>query len=213
MTVIGALHGDAGGLPTTPPGEVASLARYRDRLTSQELTARIGMLIFLGSWVMLFAGLLFTYGLVRSRAPIWPPPDQPRLPLLLPGINTLAIAAASAALVAAQRALRAGLQRSSGARLAAAALLGALFLALQIEVWSSVWRAGLVPSGGPYPSVFYALTVLHALHVAAGLVALAILAARALAGRARRLAVDLWTMYWHAVGAVWVVLYASVYVS
>jgi cytochrome c oxidase subunit 3 len=211
MSVSGSLHGGAAGLPSRSP--VATLADYRDRPTRQELTARVGMVVFLGSWLMLFAGLLFTYGLVRSRAPVWPPLDQPRLPLLLPGINTLAIAASSAALVAAQRALRAGRQRSSGARLALAALLGTLFLALQLVVWVALWRAGLLPSGGPYPSVFYGLTVLHALHVAVGLVALGLLAARALAGRARRLAVDLWSMYWHAVGAVWVVLFASVYVS
>lgn len=211
MSVSGSLDGSAAGLPS--PNPVATLADYRDRPTRQELTARVGMVVFLGSWLMLFAGLLFTYGLVRSRAPVWPPLDQPRLPLLLPGINTVAIAASSAALVAAQRALRAGRQRSSGARLALAALLGTLFLALQLVVWVALWRAGLLPSGGPYPSVFYGLTVLHALHVAVGLVALGLLAARALAGRARRLAVDLWSMYWHAVGAVWVVLFASVYVS
>lgn len=211
MSVSGSLDGGAAGLPS--PNPVATLADYRDRPTRQELTARVGMVVFLGSWLMLFAGLLFTYGLVRSRAPVWPPLDQPRLPLLLPGINTVAIAASSAALVAAQRALRAGRQRSSGARLALAALLGTLFLALQLVVWVALWRAGLLPSGGPYPSVFYGLTVLHALHVAVGLVALGLLAARALAGRARRLAVDLWSMYWHAVGAVWVVLFASVYVS
>ena len=211
MSVSGSLHGGAAGLPS--PNPVATLADYRDRPTRQELTARVGMVVFLGSWIMLFAGLLFTYGLVRSRAPVWPPLDQPRLPLLLPGINTVAIAASSAALVAAQRALRAGRQRSSGARLALAVLLGTLFLALQLVVWVALWRAGLLPSGGPYPSVFYGLTVLHALHVAVGLVALGLLAVRALAGRARRLAVDLWSMYWHAVGAVWVVLFASVYVS
>jgi cytochrome c oxidase subunit 3 len=213
MSVIGALHGGAAGLPPPTAGQVAALSEYRDRPTRQELTARVGMVVFLGSWVMLFAGLLFTYGLIRSRAPEWPPLDQPRLPLLLPGINTLAVAASSAALVAAQRALRAGRQRSSGARLALAALLGTLFLGLQLVVWATLWRAGLVPGGGPYPSVFYGLTVLHALHVAVGLVALGTLSLRALTGRARRLTVDLWSMYWHAVGAVWVVLYASVYVS
>ena len=192
---------------------MASLARYRDRPTGQELTARIGMLVFLGSWAMLFAGLFFAYGLVRARAPAWPPPGQPRLPLLLPGIATAALAGSSAALVAAQRALRGGRQSPAGARLALAALLGALFLALQIAVWSGAWRAGLLPGGGPYPSVFYGLTAFHGLHVAVGLAALGLMAARALSGRARRLTVDLWALYWHGVGAVWIALYASVYLS
>lgn len=213
MTVIGALDRGAAGPGTPLPGAVRELAAYRDRPTSQELTARVGMAIFLGSWLMLFAGLLFVYGLVRSRAPVWPPLDQPRLPLLLPAINTLAIAASSAALLAAQRGLRAGAQRAAGRWLLLAVLLGSVFLSLQLVVWIGLWRAGLLPSGGPYPSVFYALTLLHALHVAVGLLALALHGGRALAGRASRLGTDLWASYWHAVGAVWLVLYLAGYLA
>lgn len=205
------LQGDAAGLAAPPPAAVRSLAEYRYRPTRRELTARVGMAIFLGSWVMLFAGLMAAYLLVRARADFWPPPDQPRLPVVLPGINTAVIVASSAALAAAQRALRAGQARAGSRRIALSALLGVLFLCLQLAVWSSLWRAGLVPAGGPYPSAFYALTTLHGLHVAVGLVALGALAVRAHAGRAARMALDLWAMYWHAVGAVWLVIYVSVY--
>jgi cytochrome c oxidase subunit 3 len=215
MTVIDSIHGEPAALaaPGGGGGPVRSLAHYRDRPTRQDLTARVGMVIFLGSWLMLFAGLFFVYGLVRARAPVWPPLDQPRLPLLLPGVNTVAIAASSAALLRALGALRSGAQRVAGRWLALAAGLGCLFLALQLVVWVGLWRAGLLPSGGPYASAFYGLTVLHALHVAVGLLALGLHAARALAGRAARLSVDLWAMYWHAVGAVWLVLYVAVYLS
>jgi cytochrome c oxidase subunit 3 len=213
MTVIASIQPDGAALAAPAPREGTGVAHYRDRPTRQELTARVGMVVFLGSWLMLFAGLLFVYGLIRARAPVWPPLDQPRLPALLPGINTAAIAASSLALRAGQRALRAGEQRAGGRWLAIAALLGCLFLALQLAVWAGLWRAGLLPGGGPYPSAFYGLTVLHALHVAVGLAALGLLAARALAGRAARLSVDLWAMYWHAVGAVWMVLYLALYLS
>ena len=205
--------GDHGvGPAQSPPGVLRSLADYRGRdRERQEITARVGMLVFLGSWIMLFAALFFVYGSVRSRAPAWPPPDQPRLPVLLPGVNTGAMAASSAALAVAQRALQAGRHRACGAWLALAAFLGATFLSLQLAVWSGLWRAGLRPSGGTYPSAFYGLTALHALHVVVGLVALGMLAARARAGRAEQLGVDLWAWYWHAVGAVWLVLYTTVY--
>jgi len=207
-----ALGGHGVGPAGAPPGVLRSLAEYRGRARErQALTARIGMLVFLGSWIMLFAALFFVYGSVRARAPAWPPPDQPRLPVLLPGVNTGAMAASSAALAVAQRALRAGRHRAGGAWLALAAFLGATFLSLQLAVWSGLWRAGLRPSGGSYPSAFYSLTALHALHVVVGLVALSVLATRARAGRAEQLGVDLWASYWHAVGAVWLVLYATVY--
>jgi cytochrome c oxidase subunit 3 len=194
-------------------GQVRDLAEARRRPSPGDATARVGMAVFLGSWLMLFAAMFFTYGLARARATVWPPLDLPSLPLLLPGLASAVIALSSASLLAAQRRLGAGLQRAAGGWLLAATALGAAFLALQLVVWVGLWRAGLRPDGGPYPSAFYGLTVLHALHVAVGLLALLWLGLRALAGRAARLAVDLWAMYWHAVGAVWLALYAAVYLT
>ena len=194
------------------PARVYGLARYRRRPSGDERTARVGMAVFLGSWAMLFAGLFFAYAFVRARATVWPPLDAAPLPRLLPGLNTLVIAASSAAVVRAVRAQELGRARSAAASLAAAAVMGTIFLALQSLVWIGLWREGLVPSGGPYPSVFYGLTAFHALHVLVGLVALGWLAARV---RARtgfpRADVRLWGWYWHFVGVVWAVLYVTVY--
>jgi cytochrome c oxidase subunit 3 len=202
---------DERGRPAPPV--VVDLARRASRPTREEATARLGMVIFLGSWAMMFAGLFFSYGLVRARAPAWPPFDQPRLPLLVPGLNTAVIAASSLAVTRALRAFGARRGVVIARWLAAATALGVVFLALQGEVWIRLWREGLVPSGGPFPSVFYGLTGLHALHVLVGIGALAWLTARALRARgASRLSVRLWGMYWHFVGAVWVVLYGIVYV-
>lgn len=197
------------------PVRVYGLDRYRRRPGAEERTARVGMAIFLGSWAMLFAGLFFAYALVRARAPVWPPLEAPPLPRLLPGLNTLAIAASSAAVVRAVRARELGRTRGASRSLAAAALLGAVFLSLQVLVWIGLWRDGLVPSSGPYGSVFYAFTVFHALHVLVGLVALVWLAAsvRARTAAAAKASTDvrLWGWYWHFVGGLWALLYAAVY--
>jgi heme/copper-type cytochrome/quinol oxidase subunit 3 len=182
----------------------------------QEATAFIGMVVFLASWAMLFASLFFAYGLVRNHATAWPPADQPRLPLLLPGLNTLVAVGASLALEQAGRAWQAGRHRVVAAGLALATALGAAFLVLQASVWTSLWQGGLRLDGGPYPSAFYALTGLHAAHVLVGLVALAWLTLRTWRGPLdprRRTPLRLWTMYWHFVGAVWLILYAAVYVA
>jgi cytochrome c oxidase subunit III len=194
------------------PAPVYGLAKYRSRARGADRTARIGMAVFLGSWAMLFVGLFFAYGFVRARASAWPPLDSPPLPRLLPGLNTLVIAASSWAVVRAVSAQTLGRTRSAGASLALAALLGATFLGLQGLVWAALWREGLVPSGGPYPSVFYMFTAFHALHVLVGLVALACLAGRARGATAPSATdVRLWGWYWHFVGAVWAVLYVTVY--
>jgi heme/copper-type cytochrome/quinol oxidase subunit 3 len=203
-------RGDEPGGQRSAP--VYGLAKYRRRARGADQTARIGMAVFLGSWAMLFVGLFFAYGFVRARASFWPPLDTPPLPRLLPGLNTVVIAASSWAVARAVSAQELGRTRSAGASLAVAALLGAIFLGLQGLVWAALWREGLVPSGGPYPSVFYMFTAFHALHVLVGLVALAWLAARAL-GSAGSSATDvrLWGWYWHFVGAVWAALYVTVY--
>jgi heme/copper-type cytochrome/quinol oxidase subunit 3 len=135
--------------------------------------------------------------------------DQPRLPITLPALNTGAILLSSCTLERALQEVRSG--RPAARPLALTAALGVVFLALQALVWVRLYREGLVPSGGPYASVFYTLTLFHALHVCVGLGAVAWLAARAAHGAARPLSVRLWTMYWHFVGGVWVVLYATVY--
>lgn len=178
-------------------------------------TAYVGMVVFLASWAMMFASFFFAYGLVRAHAEVWPPLDQPPLPLGLPGANVGIAAASSAFLGLALRALRAGRVRRAATRLGASAVLGLAFLGLQSEVWASLWRAGLRPDGGPYASVFYGLTAIHALHVVVGLGALVVLTARAARGRAAaalHLPVRLWSMYWHFVGVVWAAIYAAVYV-
>ncbi len=208
MSRTAAQGGELGGVPGA---HVYGLARYRRRPRGAERTAHVGMAVFLGSWAMLFVGLFFSYAFVRARAPAWPPLDAPPLPRLVPALNTLVIAASSAAVVGAVRAQELGRTRAARHALAVAAVLGAIFLALQGLVWAGLWRRGLVPSGGPYPSVFYALTAFHALHVAVGLVALGWLAAAG-AG-ASRTRVRLWGWYWHFVGIVWAVLYATVYLA
>ena len=191
--------------------QVRELSRWSPRRDEGELTAWVGMLVFLAAWTMLFAALFFAYGLVRSRAEAWPPPDLPPLPRLVPGLGTLVLLASSGAVDRALRACRPVARRRAGQWLALAALLGAAFLGVQLLVWARLWGAGLEPSGGPYPSVFYGLTAIHALHVLVGLLALSWLAVRALSRGASRLSVRLWAAYWHFVGAVWVSLFVAVY--
>src|SRR5204863_504003 len=84
---------------------------YRLRRSEDEITSYVGMIIFLGSWAMMFAALFFAYAVVRVRAPMWPPPDEPALPILIPGLNTVVIAGSSAAVAVAVRAHALGRQR------------------------------------------------------------------------------------------------------
>ncbi len=195
---------------------VGSVIPLKTRGSGDPVTAWMGMVFFLASWAVMFATLFYIYAGVRARMPAWPPLDQPVLPLVLPGLNGGVALLGSLAIVLGLRWLRTGDARRGAHALLVAAWLAAVFLGLQAYVWGALWRDGLRPDGGPYPSVFYALTCFHALHVLVGLVALVGLAVRAsrggLTGNAS-LPARLWGMYWHFVGAVWVAIYAIVYVA
>jgi cytochrome c oxidase subunit 3 len=194
---------------------MGKLVPYRSPRTSEEVSAYVGMIIFLGSWAMMFATLFFTYGGLRARANGWPPPGVPAIPLLLPTLNTIVIAASSATLQGGGMLLRRGHPERLAPSLLASWVLGSLFLVLQGVVWNDLYHRGLEPGSGPYGSVFYGLTWIHAAHVGVGLIALGWLTVQAYRKKytpARHLSLRMWTMYWHFVGFVWGAIFVSVYV-
>ena len=177
-------------------------------------TSFVGMVMALASWTMLFGSLFFAYAILRLRAGTWPPDGVEALPRLLPLANTLVLLFSSYVL---HRGVRAAADARFGALLGAlkaTLALGSLFLALQLAVWIPLWRSGFRIDSGVYGSIFYGLTVFHALHVLAGLVALLVLVPGARKGRyrsGRQSAVRLSAMFWHFVDAVWVVMFVAVY--
>jgi cytochrome c oxidase subunit 3 len=174
------------------------------------------MVVFLASWAMMFGTLFFAYGFIRARSLVWPPLGVPALPLGLPALNTAILLASSFTFARGLAQLRRGQARALPAWVAATLVLGAIFLALQVEVWLSVYSAGLTFStGGIYGSAFYALTILHALHVVAGLFVLSWVLIRSLRGKYtehNQVNVRVCTMFWHFVDIVWVLMFLTLYV-
>ncbi len=94
--------------------------------------------------------------------------------------------------------------------------LGALFLYGTGQEWHRlIYQHGLTISTSLFGTTYYSLVGLHAFHVTAGLIMLTIVLLFGLAGRVgpeqfRR--VDVLSLYWHFVDAVWVVVFTVVYV-
>ncbi len=175
---------------------------------------RLGLLFFLGAETMLFASFVAGYWVLRLGSVVWPPPLQPRLPVLVTGLNTLCLLASSATMVTARRALSrldvAGLVRGLGLT----AVLGGLFLTVQGFEWVRLIGFGLLVSSGAYGGTFYTLIGLHGAHVIGGLVWLSAVLVGVRTGRLgwhRSTPVVLCAIYWHYVVAVWPVLYVLVY--
>ena len=94
--------------------------------------------------------------------------------------------------------------------------LGGLFLYGTAQEWHRlIYERGFTISTNLFGTTYYSLVGLHAFHVTAGLIMLAIVAILGFIGRvgvsqSDRIAVL--SMYWHFVDAVWVVVFTVVYV-
>ena len=95
-------------------------------------------------------------------------------------------------------------------------VLGGLFLFGTGQEWHRlIFEHGLTISTNLFGTTYYSLVGLHAFHVTAGLILLIIVLLFALAGRVGReqsARIDVLSMYWHFVDAVWVVVFTVVYV-
>lgn len=162
---------------------------------------------------MFFAGLIFSFWVLRLAAPVWPPPLEPRLPVAVTAVNTVVLFFSSWAMVAGARARRHD-RRAFMRGLTLAAILGGLFLIVQGFEWVRLVHFGLTLSSGAYGGTFYTLIGFHAAHVVAALAWLGVvlgLAARGRSGGPRAAVVTACAMYWHFVVALWPILYLSVY--
>jgi len=94
-------------------------------------------------------------------------------------------------------------------------VLGGLFLNGTAEEWHRlIYEHGLTISTNLFGTTYYSLVGLHGFHVTAGLLMLLIVAILALAGRMsveQSHRVEVLSMYWHFVDAVWVVVFTVVY--
>ncbi len=95
-------------------------------------------------------------------------------------------------------------------------VLGGTFLYGTGQEWHRlIYQHGLTISTNLFGTTYYSLVGLHAFHVTAGLVMLLIVAMFGLAGRVgvgQSHRVEVLSMYWHFVDAVWVVVFTVVYV-
>src|SRR5215471_6486879 len=95
-------------------------------------------------------------------------------------------------------------------------VLGGLFLYGTGQEWHRlIYEHGLTISTNLFGTTYYSLVGLHASHVAIGLILLSIVLLFGLAGRVgpeQSARVDVLSMYWHFVDAVWIVVFTVVYI-
>jgi cytochrome c oxidase subunit 3 len=179
---------------------------------SSRVDARVlGMLLFIASEVMLFGSFFTAYFFVRLHAKVWPPPGFER-PVYVAGINTIVLVSSSFTVHWALQSIKRGSRAGMQAGLLLTFLLGFTFLFTQALEYA---RIGFAPRDNAFTTTFFCLTGLHGAHVMVGLTLLAMATTRAFRGHfspEHHQGVEVPSIYWHFVDAMWIVVYTTVYV-
>ena len=173
---------------------------------------RLGMILVIATEASFFAYLLFAYFYLASMAPgAWPTTGAPSLHLALP--NTFILIASSATIWWGEIGIRKGNQTQLKLGLLMTLVLGIVFLGLQAVEYS---RQTFTPDSSAYGSLFFTITGFHGAHVFVGLLMNVVIQVRAWCGHfseKHHLAMSNVALYWHFVDVVWIVVFASLYLS
>jgi cytochrome c oxidase subunit 3 len=185
---------------------------------------KLGMWTFLGSELLLFAGLFALYGGYRAEHGFNVASRHDEV--AIGTINTYVLVTSSLTVALAVGAVRGGRRGLAVLLLVISFAFGAVFLTLKgTEYWLHLqqgiapgrwWSAKEIDGYGArtYFTLYYLMTGLHSIHVAAGMVVLAVLGV----GVSRRrwhaenhLPVELGALYWHLVDLIWLFLWPMFY--
>ena len=140
----------------------------------------------------------------------------PREVLETPIFYTICLLSSSLTVDFAARSLHSGRRSAFLALWLATIVLGGTFLFGTGQEWHRlIYEHGLTISTNLFGTTYYSLVGLHAFHVTVGLIMLSIVFIFGLAGRVgpeQSARVEVLSLYWHFVDAVWVVVFTVVYV-
>jgi cytochrome c oxidase subunit 3 len=176
--------------------------------------------------VLFFGGLILAYAVYRHADPTGFAEAARHTKIAIGTINTAVLLTSSFLVAWALTVARLGLGKLAGVLLWSAAVIGVVFLVLKGIEYSSEYDEHLVPGlnfsfPGPHAhaahlffSFYFVATGLHAVHVAIGIVVLAVIGRNARLGRyGERYNVPVMVagLYWHFVDVVWIFLFALIY--
>jgi len=174
---------------------------------------RVGMFALIAAETSIFVIFVVAYIFYIGKSVTGPMPGEA---LEVPIFFTICLLSSSLTIHLAVKALRqADIRRFSRWWLATIAL-GATFLYGTAREWQRlIYEAGLTISTNLFGTTYYSLVGLHGFHVVVGLILLSAVMAFTWLGSVRHehtYRVDVLSLYWHFVDAVWVVVFTVVYI-
>ena len=174
-----------------------------------------GMLIFMVTEAMFFAGLISAYMVIRAGIEEWPPWGQPRLPVVATAFNTIVLLASGFIMVHSRACFKKN-ELALGRRwLGISILLGTFFLVFQGYEWIQLLKFGFTLSSSVYGGLFYLLIGAHGFHVMGALAVLfyAWYRIKTPGNPITPEGLYPFQMLWYFVVCVWPVIYVLVYLS
>ncbi|MHB8577246.1 MAG: cytochrome c oxidase subunit 3, partial [Dehalococcoidia bacterium] len=206
------LAGDRGAADMTVAETGAVLPRAEPR-TDSHPTGWWGMVFLIVTEASLFVLLIFSYFYLRWESPRWPPEGiaLPSFTTIIPA--TVLLLGSSAPVVWGELGIRHDDQRQLRLGFLVAWLMAAGFMLLELWEWKQL---GYGPQQNAYTSLFFTITGLHLAHLSVALGLSVYVQLRAWLGHfdsRHFLAVENVSLYWHFVDAVWIAVFATLYIS
>jgi cytochrome c oxidase subunit 3 len=199
----------------------------RTSVINRPNVTQVGVIVWLGSEVMFFAGLFAIYFTLKSTSPALWAEQTEKLNVPYALTNTIILVLSSVTcqmgVFAAERlqARRTGgilnLRRWGVVEwIFLTFAMGAVFVTGQVFEYGQLVSEHIAFTGDSYGSAFYLTTGFHALHVTGGLIGFLLLLGRVFAVKqfTHREAVTAISVsyYWHFVDVVWIGLFAVIYI-
>ncbi|MCG8648321.1 MAG: cytochrome c oxidase subunit 3 [Pirellulales bacterium] len=191
--------------PAAPPAKLPSDTRHH-----------LGGMIFLVSLLVFFLASILIYVIYAY----WRRND-PQSEAVLPAsflVSTACLIVVSGLVHMATRTVRREKRPATCGLLCVAAITAMVFMAVQFTAMNQMLRGpGLQEGTGKgVVGMVAVLAILHALHVAGGVIALGMVSVRSLVGRydhERHWPVDFAAQYWHFLDAVWLCMLAAFWLT
>lgn len=173
----------------------------------------VGMACLIVAEAAIFLIFIVAYIYYLGKSVTGPTPHDV---LDLPIFTSVCLLSSSLTVHLAVSALHHGKRSLCSLWLAATVLLGGIFLAGTAHEWYQlIYRDGLTIRTNLFGTTFYSLVGLHATHVVVGLIMLLLALFFSLTGSMTSKdtgRLEVLSLYWHFVDAVWVVVFTVVYV-
>jgi cytochrome c oxidase subunit 3 len=174
---------------------------------------RVGMYCLIAAELAIFTIFVVAYLFYIGKSLTGPKPADVLHP---PILYTICLLSSSLTIHIAVRRLSAGKMAAFGLWWLLTIVLGGVFLFGTAREWARLINdEGLTISTNLFGTTYYSLVGLHAFHVTMGLLALLAVAVFCFTSQLQREhaeRVEILSMYWHFVDAVWVIVFTVVYV-